>query len=414
MRKELLVILRRVARRLLLRRVLESCAVMAVAGGLCAAAVELGWWLCPVSRAAGAGACALAVLGGALLWLRGGLRRSMGLDVPQAAVAAGLLVAGGSAGAAGAMLGWLVWAPAWGAPVVLICAAVAAGAVLAVVRGVSVLQAAVYLDIHGRLDERLATAAEAATNEADGPLAERLYAQALDALSGAPYRKVPAWKRTRATLGALVLAVPLCVLTGLLPTLKSAEIADLGDLPGAVTDMSGPERVLVVGVIEGLAKGGGVPAAVAEALGELAPAVGSGNDERVTRAVEELVKKLEVADEATQRRIEDAILAAARTSAGAGTGSKGGAGDGAGGNDARGDGPTSDPARVGGTGVAVYHPEYAAKMRKNGDRAPGDDGRVSMDYVWRRSCIEATHALDTGQVPFEYRPIIRKFFATEQ
>ena len=151
---------------------------------------------------------------------------------------------------------------------------------------------------------------------------------------------------------------------------------------------------------------------MAEALGELAPAVGSGNDERVARAVEELVKKLEAADEATQRRIEDAILAAARTSAGAGPGGKDG--DGAEGNDARGNGPTSDPVRAGGTGVAVYHPEYAAKMRKNGDRAPGDDGRVSMDYVWRRSCIEATQALDTGEVPFEYRPIIRKFFSTEQ
>jgi len=410
MRRKLLEILRRVAHRLLLRRTLESCAVTAAAGGLCAAAVELGWWLSPVSGPAGVAVCALAALCGVWLWLRPGPRRVMRLDVSQAAVAAALLAAGGALGAAGAMLGWASAMPRWGASAALVCAGVLAGAVLAVVRGVSTLQAAVYLDIHGKLDERLATAAEAAASQADGTLADGLYAQALDALSGVPYRKVLAWKRTYATLGALALAAILCLLMGLLPALKTASaeegITDLADLPGALKEMRGGKLRVVVVAMETLAGAEGIPEKVAEVLRKAARAVESRDDRRLREVLAGL-------DEATHRQLEEAIRAAVRTSSGVGPGARGGRLPVAT-NDNGGRGGSRDGAGLGGTDVGVYHPDYAAAMRKDSHPAAGNGTHVSVKHVWDRTRARAVNDLDTGQVPVEYRRIIRKFFGTER
>lgn len=413
MRERLLVILRRAAHRLLLRRVLESSAMTAAAGGLCAAAVELGWWLSAVSPAAGAAICALAVLGGALLWLHPGLRGAIHLDRPQAAIAGAVLILGGAAGAAGAMLGWADAVAPWIASAALVCAGALAGAALACVRGVSVLQAAVYLDIHGRLDERLATAAEAVADKADGVLANQLYAQALDALAITPYRKIPAWKRTRATLGAMALAAALCGAMGSLPSLRAAAepvVANLADLPAAVGEMGSRKIHLVVAAMRTSAAGKGVGAEVSAALRESARAVARKDPEQVARAMDELAKALETADDATRRRIKAAILAAAGASGGGGDGAKSNGAKTVAGGNGQGDGQTR-----GGKGVLVYDPAYAAAMKQMGKGAPdaGDDNRVAMDDVWRDSRAKASAALDAGRVPAEYRRIIRKFFATE-
>jgi len=417
MRQRLLENLRRVARRLLLRRVLESCAVMAAAGSLCAAVVELGFWLSAASTAAGAAVCALAVLCGAGLCVRPGLRAMLRLDAHQAGLAAGLLIAGGTAGAAGAVLGWAASGPQWGASAVLVCTGIAAGAVLAVARGVSVLQAAVYFDIHGGLDERLATAVEAAERQADDPLACGLYAQGLDALSGVPYRKVPAWKRTRATLGALALGVALCGTMGSLPALQAdpagVKIADLADLPGSLKTMGpGALRVVVV-AMEASAGADGVSEEVAEALRASARAVESRDAQALRQALAGLDKALAEADEATRRRIEQAILAAAGTPGGGAAGPNAGRSPGAGDGTGSPDGNAGRGARFGGSGVSVYHPEYADAMRKQGHAAAADRQRVPMGHAWRLSRASAVHALDAGRVPLAYRPIIRKFFGTE-
>ena len=417
MRKRLLVILRRAARRLLLRRVLESCAVTATAGALCGAVVELGWWLSAVSVAAGSAVCALAAFLGVWLWLRPGPRRITHLDVLQAAVVGGLMVVGGTAGVAGLWLGWADATAPWGAPLVLVSIGVLAGAVLAVVRGVSALQAAVYLDIHGEFDERLATAVEAEANQAGGTLADGLYAQALDALSGVPYRKVFAWKRTRATLGALALATALAALCGAMGSMAPLktpsavdEIGSLADLPGALKEMGPGKLRVVVVAIETLAGAEGIPEKMVEALRTSARAAESRDDERLG----ELLAGL---DKATRQRLEDAIQAAVKRSAGGGPGADGGrspvaANNNAGGNGGNG-GKNGNGAPLGGTGVRVYHPKYADTMRKNGHTADGNGGMAPRGYVWRLSRARAVHALNAGQVPIEYRPIIIKFFGTE-
>ena len=413
MRERVLVILRGAARRLLLRRVLESCAVTAAAGGLCAAVVALGWWLSPVSGPAGAVVCAVASLCGIWLWLRAPLHQAMRLDAGQAALAGGLMVVGGAVGGAGALLGWAAVAPAWGASAALVLGGVAIGAIPALARGVSAMQAAVYLDIHGGFDERLATAAEAADEQAQGTFADGLYAQALDVLADPNSRKVPAWKRTRATLGALALAAALCGLTGSLPALKTvgrAGVTDLADLPEALKEM-GPGQLRVIEVaMETLADEPGVSADVAKALRKSAGAVRGKDGKRLKDA---LARALARADAATRKRIEDVILAAAQSTSGAGAGGTGGGSAPAPSSTRPSTGAGSDVARVGGSGVVVYHPEYAKQMRKGGHAAAGDEGRVSMDHMWRRYRDNAVDALDNGQVPAEYRPIIRKFFDTE-
>jgi len=418
MRKKLLGLLRSAAGRLLVRRMLESSAVMAVAGGLTAAAVEVGWWLASLSRLGGAVACGPAIVLGVWLWTRPALRRAMRLDVGQGAVAGGVCIFGASAGAIGALVGWADVVSLWVVPAGLLCAGAIVGALLAVVRGVSVLQAAVYLDVHGRMDERLATAAEAAIRGEDGPLAERLYAQAVDALGATRPRSVPPWKRTRATLGALALAVLLCVAVGVLPSPvveRRPGPTSLDDLPDALADMPESELHLVVRTLQGQAGRSGLPAGLAAALRESARAVESENARRVRKAMARLVKALEAGEPEAMRKIEEAILAAA------------------GGGDTFRDWPATAPSNGGGIGqpltgvgktggaaVRVYHPEYAAALLRmhvgpqTGSVAPVAQGnRVSMGLVWRQAHNDAAAALAAGRVPAEYRPIVRKFFDTE-
>ena len=131
------------------------------------------------------------------------------------------------------------------------------------------------------------------------------------------------------------------------------------------------------------------------------------------RLKDALARALARADAATRKRIEDVILAAAQSTSGAGAGGTGGGSAPAPSSTRPSTGAGSDVARVGGSGVVVYHPEYAKQMRKGGHAAAGDEGRVSMDHMWRRYRDNAVDALDNGQVPAEYRPIIRKFFDTE-
>ena len=326
------------------------------------------------------------------------------------------MVAGGAAGGVGALLGWPEAAPAWIASAALVFGGAVVGAILAWARGVSTLQAAVYLDIHGGFDERLATAAEAAGKQAQGTFVDGLYAQALDVLAETNCRKVRPWKRTRATLGALALAAALCGLMGSLPPLQTArgvEVADLADLPEALKEM-GPGRLRVIEVaMETLADGGGIPADVAKALRESADAVRAKDDARLEEALASLREALKT-DEATWLRIKDVILAAAQTTSDGGADGRGSTPDPVANGGRPNGGTGSDAARGGGSGVPVYHPEYANKLRKDGHTAPGDGQRVSMGHVWRQSRIEALGALDAGQVPAEYRPIIRNFFGTER
>ncbi len=419
MREKLLVILGRAARRVLIRRLLESAAVLAAAGGLAAAGVEFGWWLASASRPAGAVPCVVLVVLGVWLWTRPAVRDAMRLDLAHGSLAGVLCVVGGAVGALGALLGWADVTPRWAVGVVLLGAGAAVGAALAVARGVSALQAAVFLDIHGELDERLATAVEAAGGRDDGPLAEQLYSQAVAALEATPPRSVPAWRRTRATLGALGLAVLLCLAMWALPSMGArgaAPLTDLAELPDALGEMSPRTVQLIVATMQIRAGQNGVSDAAAEALRRSARAVQSKDAERVRKALADLVKALETADEATRRRIESAILAAAGGGAGGRAPVAGGTPNGNGGTDPQ----LTSVARSGGKPVRVYHPEYAdalRRMRRDGAAAPagGGGGRhVAMGLVWRRARDDAAAALAAGHVPIDYRPIIRAFFDTEQ
>ena len=416
MREKLDVILRRAARRVLIRRTLESAAVLAAAGGLAAAMVELGWWLSSAGGPAGAVPCVGAIVLGVGVWMRPALRRAAGLDMAHGALAGVLCVVCGACGALGALLGWAEATPRWAVAVGALGVGAAVGGVLALVRGVSALQVAVYLDIHGELDERLATAAEASAGGDDGPLAQQLYAQAVAALDARPPRSVPAWKRTRATLGALGLAVVLCLAMWALPLMGArarTRPTTLAELSDAVGEMSPRTVQLVAATMQARAAEAGLGDAAAGALRRSARAVRSKDAERVRKALADLAKALETADEATRRRIESAILAAAG-------GGPGGRPDvpAAGANDNGGaDSRLTSVAQSGGKPVRVYHPEYAdalRRMRTGALTVPGPDTHVSMDVVWRHARDDAAAALASGDVPADYRPILRAFFDTEK
>jgi hypothetical protein len=178
---EVLKYLRRITRRILVRRIIESAGLGVIVGGLASACVQL------------------------LLWMVG---------TPGAAV--GIIILAGS------ILG---------------------GAAVALLKGVSLRYTARYVDNHAFLDERLTTAVELADAGDRTPAAQCVYAQAGDAVRSPEVAAVRFWVRGRVTGAGAILAVLLCGSLMLLPQARSADERILDALaqmsPEAVRALAG-------------------------------------------------------------------------------------------------------------------------------------------------------------------------------
>ncbi|MDP7637790.1 MAG: hypothetical protein QF577_09630 [Phycisphaerae bacterium] len=174
-RHDVLRYLRRVSRRVLLRRMIESAGLGVILAGLASAAVQ------------------------AVCWAAGWPHRSI--------------------------------------TVVLVPLGAIVAAVWALVRGVRPGETAAIVDRRAGLDERLTTAGELAQSGCEDAAARCVYAQMLEAVGSVRLGRVSLWRRTRRTAGAAVLVVLLCAAVAMLPPRRGAaeRIGDsLGGLPQAV------------------------------------------------------------------------------------------------------------------------------------------------------------------------------------
>lgn len=395
-----------IARRILRRRMLESAAVVAVAGGLCAAAVELAWMLAAVAPVAAAVICGAAALAAPAVLAFAGVRRRLHLPARQAVCAAAVCLLAGLAGLAGVLSGAhaLVSQAVVGA--IVLSAGALTGAAAAWLRGIAPLDAAILVDGRCGLDEQLATAVELADSpRAQTPAARCLYARAAEALrtdSG----ELKLWTRTRATAAALALVTLLC-LTLAIPT--------IGGRPGSLRGLSGPARRETADSLRRAARESrSSDPALAEDLDRAAIAVEVSDEQELER-----IRRRLAARNIRLERVVDAKIAAILTAA---TG--GGSAEAASAPPTPGTRPAAAATRprplaeVG--HVRVYDPEYAKLLsaRRAAAAAPkptpvGPGEFVHLDDAWSRARRRAEADLSAGKVPAQYRPLIRNFFATD-
>jgi len=404
MREDLLNILTAAARKLHRTRAAESAAVLAAAGGFCAAALQAAWILAPLNRlVAVIVALAAAAAGLCIAWTPA-LSVALRLGRRQRRAVAALLLAGGAAGAAFAGAGWYELVPRAAVPVGLIglgaLLGAAAEAASSLTKTAAVVEAARYLDERLALPQRLATAAELACSEqSDSAAARCVYAQTLTAIRGRPVAKLPMWRRTPATAGALCLAVAICLTLAFVPS------------AGAPLDnLSAQRRAEIANRLREAAKDAQIESAVAEQLIRAAVAVEVKDEKQLQQAIAELRKLgFEPLDVMPER-----LLAALAEAHGAGGGAAPTNGHTAttGGADSNG-GATSP----GGGEARVFDPMYANYVTAAdgaNDTAGAEDGFVPRDRAWAAARRRAADALSSGRIPPEYRRLVRDFFLARQ
>jgi len=155
-----------------------------------------------------------------LKYLRRTSRRMLGR---RAIEAAGLgVIVGGLAAAGGQIVFWMSGRSHRAAGIMILAAGLLAGVVVALIKGVTLRQAARYVDHRAALDERLTTAVELASVGDRSPAAQCVYAQAARAARSAEASAVSLWVRGRVTAAGAMLAVLLCGAMLMLPQRRSA------------------------------------------------------------------------------------------------------------------------------------------------------------------------------------------------
>ena len=420
MRDEVMTVLGAAARKLLAVRAAESAAVGAVAGGLCAAAGEIGWSIARLSPVAGALVCVAPVLVGAWLGASGRLRRALHLSRRAGVLAAAVCVFAGLLGVACVLAGAHAVLPNYALPLILMPAAALAGALAEAARGVTPLEAGVFHDVRLHLAERLATAAElAGSRDADGPFAQCVYAQAMEAARRGRIDRQGVWRRTRATAGALALSVALCGALAFLPAPGAASVEARFERIGSdAADLSPQRRQAFVAELRRLAEQAkGNP----KLLAALKAAAQAAQEQRPA----ELRAELDRARDALARESQAEALRVAQSLLKAM-----GLTDADGGGDANAPGrlAATDPNRpavvdanaiIGDGGekplparVFVYDPNYGAVADAN--TSPSGTGVfVPVADAWTAARDRAYAALATGRVPARYRRLVRRFFELE-
>ena len=334
MRNEVQRYLRRTSRRILVRRLVESADVGVVLGGLAAGCVQLLFWLAGLSHH----------LPGIAIFAVG----------PLACVTVTLI------------------------------------------KGVSPLQAARYVDSRAELDERLTTAAELIASGDVSPPAQCVYAQATAASESAEAMSVNLWVRGRVLAAGAMLAVLWCGALAMLPQGRSAD----EQLLAALGDMS-PEAIKALA--EDFARAAEAPGAEAPLLSRAADAV----ERKDVRSLEAILADLRRRGVRLARIVRPDVLAMA-----AGGGSD--ASDTAATRPA--DAAQKRPNRHGGGPVHVWDPLYD-KLTSNIQSSTqpigtnGSEPSVSYTDAWSAARLRAAGALRTGSVRAEYRRMVREFFS---
>ena len=331
-----------------------------------------------------------------------------------AATAAGLV-------AAALELVWLL-ATAVGRPLpvgrwqilLVVPAAAAIGALARLIRGVSLHQAAAFMDVRGGLQERLTTALELA--EAGGPEESmRHYAcwQALRAAQASQAAQASPWRsRSQRFAAPLTLTLLACVVLALLG--GDGRGTSPRDLAARLAAVPRDQRQALSADLRQAAGEAGQDSQLAAELLQAADVVEVGDSDRLAA----LLPSLQEAARSSPGRALSAVgeLLAALKRAGAGVAGKAD-GEGPGGSQPSvkpngGDGPRR-PAPA---AVNVYDPLYKPPPSgpEGGEGLPatsaGAEPLVPYADAWAAARARADQALRQGQVPAQYTNLVRDFF----
>ncbi len=388
------------ARRLMVHRIAESVAVTAALVGPLAA------WLAGMHALAMRGQASWALVG-AQVWgvwvavlLQPTVRRALS-TVPMQMVLA--IIAGTglyAATMAGILLGeepvgW--WLAARGLGVVAV-----AGPVTPLVRGVSVRQAAVWLDHQLRAGDRIATAAEALRS--GRPIGEEtrlIAAQAQDILASREPTSGAYWKRTRRTAALAGLAVGVCLLAGTLgPATPRDAFSDR--LASASAEMEETQRRRIARAMRSAARSS--DAAKAELLREAAVVMVDASDrDRLAELLQELRRR---GYDVRRDVPKDVMEELARRAGGGGDDVADRAGNGNGGAIEQDANASAGPAQW----------VFVATPATTGRGDPGQADRavrpetLPWEEAWQRARRRAGDALVAGRLPVRYRELIERYY----
>jgi len=327
---------------------------------------------CLEATAVGAGVAALVAAVGEIVWLA--------LGSPQTDVPVWLWTAGLIAAVAGTTAAWRL------------------------VHGVSLREAAVWLDAHLGLRERMATAAELADSpQADSPAATCVYAQAAAAMAGREVRNLRMWRQRRGTFGAVVVAMGLCAVLAALgrpvtPLARSLETLSETDCARLAARLREESRT--------------VGAETSIELARAAQAIEVRNAEELAQAIEKL--------RALGYQPLDVLPASLLAALDAGSDRGGGKGEGEtpSSTTSPGDETPAPGETPSGGPVLVYDPLYDVPAGQDTATAPLQatlpENLSPRDAAWARARQRATAALASGRVPDRYRTLVRDFFAAER
>jgi len=271
-------------------------------------------------------------------------------------------------------------------------------------RGVSAREAAGVLDRRCGLDEQLCTATEVA--EASGgpaPAGRFVCERALVAARAASALRQPLWTRSRATLGAMLLAVLLCGTLAMVPAAGAGGGADIAAIAEAVEGMPRAGRERVAGALR-------LAAAEDVAHAGLLRKAATAAERRNVAELAALLNELRAAGIEPGEVIPPSLLPTGSGTAGATDTGKGTPTTGANGHL-----PQAATSPAAPESVGVYHPEYAKAhpSAATGTSRGGGDGVVEYDLAWQAARRRAAESLARDDVPHRYRRLVRRFFAGE-
>ncbi len=390
------------ARRLLVYRIAESTAVtVAMVGPLAA-------WLAGMHALAMHGQSAWALAGAQLsvVWVAALLQPRVRAVVSATTMQTILTAIAAAALYAGTMAGILLgqeptgW---WLAGRGLLVAAIV-GPVTPLVHGVSVRQAAVWLDGQLRAGDRIATAAEAlSSGEPVGEETALIAAQAQKILASRKPAAGDYWKRTRRTAALAGLAVGVCLLAGAMGGVSTRDEFSVR-LADAAVELDETQRRRIARAMRTAARS--ADATKAELLREAAVVMVDASDrDRLAKLLQELRRR----GYDVRRDVPQGVMEELARRAGGGGDQAGGRGeDGSGGEISQDANQADGPARW------VFSATPGTERQADPDPDQGERAMrpetLPWEKAWQRARQRASDALAGGRLPLRYRELIERYY----
>lgn len=285
-------------------------------------------------------------------------------------------------------------------------ACVAAAAVLAAgvrrIVGVSRWRAGAALDRRCRLQERLATAAELAERNDASPPAQMVYAQAAASLQSPSVRGASFRRAGGRSAAALLLSLLAAAATaGVLAAREDPAQREVAEFLAAMRDASSQARDAVQDAFRQAADHANDPQTAGH-LDEAARLVVTRNDQDLAKLVAELRRRGIVLRAVLPEQVRRTL-----NLGGADHTPTGGAG---------GSPPENTPGRLttapADDTVRVYNPQYLVGATNPAGSSLEGATYLDLPDAWAAAQARAAHVAQSGDLPADLRPIMRRFFQT--